>query len=291
MANRRAIVKRRKAVRNIKKITRTMQMIATARFQAALTRAMATRPFTDKLAELVEDLSRVTEDFRHPLMDKHGESGRTALAVLTSNRGLCGGYNANVVRTALAHRNRQHKQGLETDITMIGQKGISNLNFRGLAMAEAINTIDDQPRFEQVEPIAESLMDRFLAGEVEIVHVAYMRFFSPGHQEPEVFQLLPLTPMGDAGAKTGGPQAAYEIRPSAAELLDELLPMTVRMRLFQSFNDAAVSEHIARMAAMKAATESAEEMIQTLTRQYNRARQTAITMELLDIVGGVNALG
>lgn len=290
MANRRALVKRRNAVRNIKKITRTMQMIATARFQAALSRAIATRPFTDKLSELVEDLSRVTEDFRHPLMDKHGETGKTALVVLTSARGMCGGYNANVVRTALAHRSRQRKQGLETAITMVGQKGISNLSFRGIAMEETITGIDDQPRFEQVEPIAERLMERFLEGEIEAVHVAYMRFFSPGHQEPEVFQLLPLTRLGDE-EEIGGPQAAYEIRPSAAELLGELLPMTVRMRLFQSFNDAAVSEQIARMAAMKAATEAAEDMIQTLTRKYNRARQTAITMELLDIVGGVNALG
>lgn len=290
MANRRAIVKRRSAVRNIKKITRTMQMIATARFQSALNKAVATRPFTDKLAEMVGDLSRVTEDFRHPLMEKHGETGHTALVALTSNRGLCGGYNANVVRAALAHRERQKKQGLKVDITMVGQKGISNLNFRGIPMTETIATIDDQPRFEQVEPIAKSLMERFLAGEVEAVHVAYMRFHSPGHQEPEVFQLLPLTEVGEEGEHAAGTAAPYEIRPSAAELLDELLPMTVRMRLFQSFNDAAVSEQIARMAAMKAATEAAEEMIQNLTRQYNRARQTHITMELLDIVGGANAL-
>jgi F-type H+-transporting ATPase subunit gamma len=291
MANRRAIVKRRKAVRNIKKITRTMQMIATARFQTALQRAVATRPFTDKLAEMVGDLSRVAEDFLHPLMTKHGETGRTALIALTSNRGLCGGYNAQVVRAALAHRERQRKQGLKVDITMVGQKGISNLNFRGVPMAETVNTIDDQPRFEQVEPLAESLMERFLAGRVEAVHVAYMRFYSAGRQEPEVFQLLPLTEVGGEGAEeAGGIVAPYEIRPSAAELLDELLPMTVRMRLFQSFNDAAVSEQIARMAAMKAATEAADEMIQNLTRQYNRARQTHITMELLDIVGGANAL-
>lgn len=294
MANRRAIVKRRKAVRNIKKITRTMQMIATARFQTALNKAIATRPFTDKLAEMVGDLSQVAEDFRHPLMETHGETGHTALIALTSNRGLCGGYNANVVRAALAHRERQKKQGLKVDITMVGQKGISNLNFRGVPMAETIATIDDQPRFEQVEPIAKNLMEDFLAGRVEAVHVAYMRFFSPGHQEPEVFQLLPLAEVGEEGAEedgeAGGTVAAYEIRPSAKELLDALLPMTVRMRLFQSFNDAAVSEQIARMAAMKAATEAAEEMIQNLTRQYNRARQTHITMELLDIVGGANAL-
>lgn len=293
MANRRAIVKRRKAVRNIKKITRTMQMIATARFQAALNRATATRPYTDKLAEMVADLSSVTEDFRHPLMEKHGETGRTALVILTSNRGLCGGYNASVLRTALAHREQQRRRGLKVDITMVGQKGISNFNFRGIAMEETISHIDDQPRYDQVEPIAQRLMDRFLAGEVEEVHVAYMRFYSAGNQEPEVIQLLPMAQEElelEPEVETSGATAQYEIRPSATELLDELLPMTVRMRLFQSFNDAAVSEQLARMAAMKAATEAAEEMIQNLTRQYNRARQTHITMELLDIVGGANAL-
>ncbi|MEM7480535.1 MAG: ATP synthase F1 subunit gamma [Acidobacteriota bacterium] len=291
MANRRAIVKRRKAVRNIKKITRTMQLIATARFQSAMNRAVRTRPYTDKLAELIEDLSGVTGDYEHPLMQP-SDSKRSALVVLTSNRGLCGGYNANVIRTANAHLKAQKASGLETDVYMVGRKGLSAFKFSGRDVERQILDIDDKPRFEQVEPIAQELIDEFTAGRLGSVYVAYMRFYSPGKQLPEIFQLLPLSreeTAGEAEEETGA-QGIYEIQPSPEELLERLLPAAVRMRLFQSFNDAAVSEQIARMAAMKAATEAAEEMIGNLTREYNRARQSQITLELLDIVGGANAL-
>ncbi|MCH9650703.1 MAG: ATP synthase F1 subunit gamma [Deltaproteobacteria bacterium] len=286
MANRRAIVKRRKAVRNIKKITRTMQLIATARFQAALNRAVATRPYTDKLAELVADLSGVAEDFAHPLLESRETVKRSSLIILTSNRGLCGGYNANVLRTAVKHLREQKAAGIETDVHMVGKKGVSAFRFQQRPTVESITDIEDKPRFQQVEPIGQNLIERFLSGEVDAVHVAYMRFFSAGRQIPEVFQLLPLT----QPATEGSGSTSYEIKPSAEKLLNEILPATVRMRLFQSFNDAAVSEQIARMAAMKAATEAAQDMIGNLTREYNRARQTQITLELLDIVGGANAL-
>jgi F-type H+-transporting ATPase subunit gamma len=297
MANRRAIVKRRKAVRNIKKITRTMQLIATARFQAAMNRAVASRPYTDKLAEMVADLAGVAGEVKHPLMERHdrpaaGEPGRSALVVVTSNRGLCGGYNAHVLRAALGHLDALASTGAATAVTMVGRKGVSAFRFRGREMAERITDIVDRPRFEQVEPLARRLTARFLAGEVGAVAVAYMRFHSVSKQKPEVFQLLPLAQLGGEGATAAAGRTGplYEIRPSAAELLGKLLPAVVRMRLYQSFLDAAVSEQIARMAAMKAATEAAEDMIGSLTRQYNRARQSQITLELLDIVGGANAL-
>ena len=214
--------------------------------------------------------------------------------VISSNRGLCGGYNAHVLRAAIDHLDGEAARGVETAVTMVGKKGASAFRFRGRQMAERIGDIDDRPRYEQVEPLARRLSDRFLAGEMGSVWVAYMRFHSASRQTPEVFQLLPLAQVGAAGADAGeraaGYRPLYEIGPSAAELLDRLLPAVVRARLFQSFLDAAVSEQIARMAAMKAATEAAEEMIGNLTRQYNRARQSQITLELLDIVGGANAL-
>jgi len=291
MANRRAIVKRRKAVQNIKKITRTMQLIATARFQAAMNRAVASRPYVDKLAELVADLSSVTGDLSHPLTEAHGGEERSATVVITSNRGLCGGYNANVLRNAIDHLREQEAAGIDTRVHMVGKKGASAFRFRGREMAEQL-TVDDRPAYEEVEPLARRLIEAFLAGEFASVHVAYMRFYSAGRQRPEVFRLLPLAPEEAVAAAAGsrGPRAQYEIRPSAEQMLDRLLPASVRMRLFQSFLDAAVSEQIARMTAMKAATEAANDMINNLTRQYNRARQTQITMELLDIVGGANAL-
>lgn len=290
MANRRAIVKRRKSVRNIKKITRTMQLIATARFQAAMNRALASRPYVDKLAELVGDLAAAAGDYRHPLLETP-DADRSALVVLSSNRGLAGGYNAHLLRTAGEHIDGLAEQGVTSDTYMVGKKGISAFRFRSREMHEKLTTFDDKPTFEQVEPLAREVMGRFMGGEVSSVHVAYMRFISAGQQKPEVARLLPLA-TEDLGAGDGEETRPleYEIRPSAGIVLDQLLPATVRMRLYQAFLDAAVSEQIFRMTAMKAATEAADDMIQDLTRQYNRARQTAITLELLDIVGGANAL-
>jgi F-type H+-transporting ATPase subunit gamma len=319
MANRRVLVRRRKSVRNIRKITRTMQLIATARFQAAFNRAMATKPYTQKLGELAADLARAAGDVEHPLLATHDEVKRGATVVLTSTRGLAGGYNASVLREALGHLERQEAEGIETEVQMVGKKGISYFRFLRRPMAEQIATIGERPRFEQVEPIANALMDRFLKGEIASAHVAYMRFLSAGQQRPVVVQLLPLAAEpaperaaaagekdreragagGAAGAAREGKEAGgaekrwaieYEFSPSPRELLDELLPAIVRARLFQAFTDAAVSEQVARMVAMKAATDAAGDMIKALSRQYNRARQTQITMELLDIVGGANAL-
>ncbi len=316
MANRRELVKRRKSVRNIRKITRTMQLIATARFQAAFNRAMATKPYTQKLAELVADLSRAAGDVDHPLLATHDDVKRSALVVLTSARGLAGGYNSHVLRAAVAHLDEQAGRGIETRVHMVGKKGIGYFRFLRRPMDEQTPTFGDRPKFEQVEPVANSLIDRFLKGEIASAYVAYMRFVSAGQQKPEVLRLLPLAegvggadagPAGareaEQGAAPGSEKSAaaaaaderrrsveYEFSPGPRELLDELLPAIIRARLFQAFNDAVVSEQVARMVAMKAATDAAGDMIKALTREYNRARQTQITMELLDIVGGSNAL-
>lgn len=292
MANRRILLKRRKAVRNTRKITRTMQLIATARFQAALNRATATKPYTEKLGELVADLSGVAEDIKHPLLRMPEDVQKSVLITITSNRGLCGGYNANVLRAAVGRLDESKAQGIETDVHMVGRKGIAYFRFLQRPMVERITHIGDTPRFEHVEPIANGLMDRFGRGEIGSVCVAYMKFLSVGRQRPTVMTLLPLTQeladeREEAVSRTG---PNYEFSPDPTGLLDELLPATVRVRLFQCFADAAVGEQIARMVAMKAATDAADDMITTLTRQYNRARQTQITMELLDIVGGANAL-
>lgn len=288
MANRRVLVKRRKSVRNIRKITRTMQLIATARFQAAFTRAVATKPYTEKLAELVADLSRAAGGVDHPLLKTHEEAGRSALVVITSDRGLAGGYNANVLRSAVGHLEEQQGRGLEVDVHMVGKKGINFFRFLRRAIVEQTTGIGDKPRFERIEPIANALMERFKRGEIASVHVAYMRFHSAGVQRPAVVQLLPLAPT-TAGEEPVR-QVEYEFSPGPQQLLDELLPAVVRVRLFQAFTDAVVSEQVARMVAMKAATDAAGDMIKSLTREYNRARQTQITLELLDIVGGANAL-
>jgi F-type H+-transporting ATPase subunit gamma len=302
MANRRAIVKRRKAVRNIKKITRTMQLIATARFQAAMNRAMASRPYTNKLAEMVGELGRAAGGggqggggMDHPLLAARETEARSVLVLLTSDRGLAGGYNAHVLRTAIEHLDRKAGEGVESEVWMVGKKGVSAFRFRRRPTHRTEIGFDDKPRFARVEPLASELIEAFVLGRIDSAYVGYMRFDSPGKQVPEVVRLLPIGAEKLAGeaaeeAAGGGTRPQYEVLPSPEVLLDRLLPATVRMRLYQAFLDAAVSEQIYRMTAMKAATEAADEMIGDLTREYNRARQTQITLELLDIVGGANAL-
>ena len=292
MANRRVLVKRRDAVRNTRKITRTMQLIATARFQTAYKRSVASKPYTEKLEELVANLAGAAGDVEHPLMRRPEKESVSTLLVLTSNRGLCGGYNGNVLRVATELYESNNNAGISNDLWMIGKKGVGFLQFHKWPMSESITDISDLPRFDEVEPIANALMERFIRGETDSVHVAYMKFVSAGKQIPVVEQLLPLEAAAheESTGSTSRAEIEFEFSPEPKELLAELLPASFRIRVFQAFTDAAVSEQVARMVAMTAATDAADEMIKRLTQQYNRARQTAITMELLDIVGGAAAL-
>ena len=292
MAKARQIVKRRKAVTNIRKITKTMQLIATARYQQAYQRATATKPYTQKITQLVEELSAAAAgQIDHPLLKENPDAPKDVLLVLTSNRGLCGGYNASVLRHAVAHLESQTDRPQELHV--VGKKGIAYFRFMKRPVEKAITTIDDRPRFDQVEPLAAEFMKRFEAGEIRNVNVVYMKFISTGRQVPETMRLLPLSREavameGPAAAPTSSVQ--YEFSPEPKELLKVLLPQTVQVRLYQCFPDMAVSQQIARMVAMKAATDAAGDMIKSLSRQFNRARQSQITMELLDIVGCAEAL-
>lgn len=291
MANRRVLVKRRRATQNIRKITRTMQLIATARFQTAFKRAVGSRPYTEKLTELADRLASAATEVEHPLMRTPEAAEPELLVVLTSNRGLCGGFNAHVLRTAGGHLEELESQGRQSELIVIGKKGNAYLQFHGYSVDEAITDISDLPRYDEVEPIASRLMDRFVRGEIGSVSVAYMKFISTSRQRAVVDQVLPLhSEVGESEPREGTSDVEYEYSPEPEKLLAELLPATVKIHFYQCFSDASVSEQIARMVAMKAATDAAEDMIKRLTQQYNRARQTAITMELLDIVGGASAL-
>ena len=293
MAKARAIAKRKKSVQNIRKITRTMQLIATARFQAAFNRATATKPYTENITRLVEQLSS-GQEIEHPLLRVNTESKRLAVLVLTSNRGLCGGYNSALLRKASHFMAEQEAAGKAIDLRVVGKKGIAAFNFHGRPMTWKETGFEDRPSFADVEAIASGLMDSYERRELDAAHVVYMKFMSAGLQHPEVMPLLPIArpaPVKSAaGTKVIETPVQYEFTPAAPQLLAELLPEMVRVRLFQAFTDAAVSEHTARMVAMKAATDAAGDMIRSLGQQFNRARQSQITLELLDIVGGAEAL-
>lgn len=292
MARLRELKGRMKAVGNIKRITRTMEMIATAKFQAAVHRATETKPYTEKVTELVGELAgaaTATGQVDHPLLRAPDPAvGREKLLILTSNRGLCGAYNANVLRTADAYL---RQSDAATDVEVVGRKGVNYCRFNQIDVERSYTDLGDKPAYEDVLAIAERYIEAFEAGAYDAVKVVYMRFISNSRQTPTMMTLLPLEPPeADEAAAGGESEVVYEFSPDPERILAQLLPVTVKTRLFQAFNDAVVSEQIARMVAMKAATDNADEMGKSLTRQFNRARQAQITTELTEIVSGASAL-
>jgi F-type H+-transporting ATPase subunit gamma len=290
MAKTRAIVKRRKAIRNIRKITRTMELIATARFKKAMDRANEAEPFTRKIAQLAADLSASATIVKHPLLETHGEVKSSLLLVLTSNRGLCGGYNAVILREASARIRQIQAEGVNLHLELSGKRAISYYRYQGVGADKTFTHFEDKPRFDEVEELANRYISGYIGGRLDRVEVAYMKFFNAARQAPALETLLPLSTAAGKETAAAGPAVEYEFLPSAADILAEILPMSFKIRLFKCFLDAAVSEQIARRVAMKAATENAGEMIRTLTRQYNRARQAQITKEIAEVIGGVEAL-
>ncbi|MBM84103.1 MAG: ATP synthase F1 subunit gamma [Planctomycetaceae bacterium] len=291
MAKARAIVKRLKAVKNIRKITRTMELIATARFKKAMDRASEAAAYTQKISEIVADLSATDLDFSHPLLETPASDENSTLLVLTSNRGLCGGYNASVMRNANSRLKELREEDKNITLEVSGKRGIALLKFQGESMDEQFTNFEDQPGFDEVDVIAKRYIEEYESGKLNRLDIAYTRFETVSRQSAVVETLLPIGSLG-GDEKDGDADKAvdYEFLPSAAEILEEIVPAAFKARLFKCFLDAAVSEQIARMVAMKGATENAGDMISTLSMQYNRARQTQITSELSEIIGGVAAL-
>lgn len=293
MANPRALVKRRKAIRNIRKITRTMELIATARFKKALDRASEAEAFTRKIAELAAELSATATTVTHPLLQQRSEIKSSILLVLTSNRGLCGGYNASILREAMQALRAMQRDGVRLQLELSGKRAINFCRYAGLKADQTFTHFEDKPRFEEVEPLADRYIKAFTTGAIDRVQVAYMKFQSAAVQKPVVETLLPLSTAAPAtkGAIVAPKQKVeYEFEPDAADILQELLPISFKVRLFKCFLDAAVSEQIARRVTMKQATENADEMIRNITLRYNRARQAGITKEILEVISGAEAL-
>ena len=293
MATTREIVKRRRSVANIRKITKTMEMIATAKFRRVLNRAVGSKPYTEKIAELVSTLMTGSAQAIHPLMEENTESNRVVLLVLTSNRGLCGGYNGNIIRLANHQIKLLTDSESEIELRVSGKKGISSLRFAGHEIHHAYTDFDDKITFAQVEELAGELMDLYCSKEINRVRVVFTRFISSARHYAEALDLLPIRALAEEEDDEETPDISIEdylFSPTREEILSELVPVAVKTELFQCFMDAVVSEQVARMSAMKAATDNAQQMIQALTRQYNRARQSQITGELLDIMGGAEAL-
>lgn len=294
MAKARSIVKRRKAVQNVRKITQTMQLIATARFQKCLQRAMASKPYTQAITEMIQTVAGMASA-EHFLLAPNEGVKKAVLLVLSANRGFCGAYNSNVLRVALQRKRELDMLGFQTEIEAVGKKAVNYLKFLRLPTTRAVTDIEDKISYERVAEMAERFMQAYRERSVAHVEIVFTRFVSIGQQVTQVARLLPIEKPSAAttaapASRSGGRRPQFEFSPPPAELLNRLIPESVKLRLYQFFNESIVSEQIARMSAMKAATDAAKEMIKFLTRSYNRARQSQITSELADIVGGAEAV-
>ncbi|MCP4376768.1 MAG: ATP synthase F1 subunit gamma [bacterium] len=293
MAKARRILKHANAVKNIRTITRTMEMVAAARFKRSHDLAVAARPYTDHLAGMVADLaSRVPpEKLTHPLMKQSEDVKTLVFLIITSNRGLCGSFNTGVLRMACERIDQLREDGYKVQLHVIGKRGIQYFRFRKVDVTHEYRDFTDMPDYEGIREVAVELMDSYLAGDISDLEIAYTQFVSVGRQSPSIAQILPMSDLPSLSKTRAGEEIVpYDFHPSPEGLFENLLPVAVIQKIYQCFMDAAVSEQVMRIAAMHGATESADEMIHKLTVSYNRVRQSQITTELAEIMGGRLAL-
>jgi len=291
MAKARELRRRIRSVENTRQITKTMEMVATSRLKRAQDRVVAARPYAEALAEVLASLYAPELAERFPLLRQpHGGGQRVALLFITSNRGLCGGFNANLIRTTASLLREYEAAGHEVELHGIGRKGIGFFRYVGQKLAGARDDIGDRPTAEHAVEVVAPLMERFARGELDRVEVVYAKFNNPLSTPPTLLRVLPIEPTARSASKEGEAVPNFLLRPSAETILEAVLPMYVQNQMYRALVETAASEHGARRTAMKSATDNAGEMIERLRRTYNRARQAQITQELAEIVGGAEAL-
>ncbi len=292
MAQTRELRRRIKSVENTRKITKTMEMVATSKLKRAQDRVVAARPYAEALARVISDLYEPSLAEIFPLLRQpQGVERRVAVVSLTSNRGLAGGFNANLIKMTRQRVDELEKTGAEVELHLIGRKGIGYFRYVGRAVVRAYEDITDRPTMEDASRVIEPLMERFETGELDAVELVFAKFVSAMSTPPTLLRVLPVQIGGASGAESdGGTQPNYILRPSAEEIVGAILPLYVRNQTYRALVENAAAEQGARRTAMKSATDNAGEMIDTLRRTYNRARQAQITQEISEIVGGAEAL-
>jgi F-type H+-transporting ATPase subunit gamma len=286
------ILRRRiKSVDSTKKITRAMELIAATRVVKAQDRAATARPYSDEITHVVGDLVRAGAGRDHPLLRHNTETITRAVVCITSDRGLCGAYNSTIIRLAERAIKEIEAAGERYSLVVVGKKALAHFRFRGYRIDASILGVTDRPTYEHAREIADAIIPPYERGELLSADLYYWRFLTAGSQEAVRRRILPVE-LGSAAAAAPqeGPSADLEYEPSPTGILDELLPRYVVSRIFSATLDASASEYAAKQRAMKAATDNAEELKKTLTRVMNRARQDAITTEIMEIVGGAEAL-
>lgn len=278
MPNARVIKNRIKTVKNTGKITKTMGMVATAKATKVVGVIKKSRPYAEKISQVLASLG-VSSD-SHALLRTNGSASRNLVVAITANRGLCGGYNANIIRLA------KEEVSDHTDVYMYGKKGISAFKYSGIEISDAFTHLGDIPSFDDASQLADRVMSEYENGKYSEIKIVYSKFYSAANQKPTAETILPLSIDQEEGAYGVEPIFA----PSKDELLSSLIPKMVRISVYKAMLDAAASEHLARQMAMNSASDNANEMVKALTLSYNRARQAQITTELSEIVGGAEAL-
>ena len=281
----------RRRIRSIeatKKITRAMELIAASRIPKAQARVNASKPYTAKLIEVIENVGGAAGSSSHPLLQRR-EVRTVGMVVVSSDRGLAGAYATNVIRLAERRMVEHRRNGIGVRLFVVGKKAQSYFRYHGWTLRGTYLGVTDTPGYGDARAIANAIMDAYGSAEIDAVETFYTRFQSALTQIPTAAELLPITPPTASGT-SGGPTADYSYEPSPAVILDRLLPRYVEATVFNMLLEASASEHSARRRAMKAATDNAEELIGILTVQANRARQAEITTAITEIVGGAEAL-
>ena len=285
MAKGRELKGRIKSVENTRKITRTMEMVATSKMKRAQDRVVAARPYANSLTEVIANLYTPELAERFPLLRQPPETKKAAVIILTSNRGLAGAFNANLLKEARNLLARLGEQNVEPELHVVGKKGLGYFRYVGRAVASSRTDITGRPTAENAAELDDGLIERFASGENYAVYVIYSKFNSALSTPPISQLILPVTP-----PERKGPQPDYILLPSAEVILTQLLPSYVRNSVYRALVENEAGFQSAQRTAMKNATDNAGEMINVLRRTFNRARQAQITQEIAEIVGGASAL-
>lgn len=298
MAKPRELKRRIRSVQNTRKITKTMELVSTSKLKRAQDRVVGARPYAQALAEVIGQLYSPELAERFPLLRQPGKSGRgpgvrrAAVLLITSNRGLCGAFNANLIREARRRLGELEKQDVHTELHLVGKKGVSYFKFTKRNIASQRVDIGDRPTLDHAAELVKPLMERFASGDLDAVDVVFAKFNSAVSTPPTTLRILPITPPEKRRPDGQKATAAvnYILRPSAEEILQQLLPLYVQNQVYRALVETAAAEHGARRTAMKNATDAGQDMLTILQRTFNRARQAQITQELAEIVGGAEAL-
>lgn len=289
MATPKEIRGRISSVSNTRKITRTMELVSTAKSKKAVDKVVASRPYADKIGDLIVSLASQADVSDHALLRKHPHVRKALVVVVTSNRGLCGGYNTNVLKESVLHIEKLKANGSEVVVHLIGKKALNYFNYQKIPYEASFTHIDDKVSFADAQKFADAYMQRFADETVDQIDIIFTKYFSAGVQKPVVSQLLPVS-LSDATEKVASSDHHFLFEPTPAEILSSLLPKALRVKFYQGLLDAVASEQIARRLAMKNATEAASDMIKELTLKYNKVRQAKITQEIAEIVSGAEAI-